>query len=132
MRRVLWAWFVVLAVMYLVPFLVYGPASALGWVEIPVPEAPGRFVVSVLATKVSLATGFVGVFFVGRSVFGARWLTYAAVWWLMFGLGEVGSALAGQYGWGEAMAGILAEAIYVPASAYLAKRILGSPGGSTP
>jgi hypothetical protein len=125
MRRVALAWVAVLAIMYFVPFFVYGPASSLGWVEFPAPDAPMRFMLSVLVLKLGIASGFVFLFFLGRSVFSRRWIAYAAAWWLMFAVGEIGEAIGPDYGLSEAFAGILSEAVYVPLSAYVVSRLLG-------
>ena len=131
--RIALTWASVLLIMYVVPLFFYGPASALGWVEMPEPEAPGRFMLAVLLTKASLAVGFVGLFHLGRGVFAPHWPAYAGVWWIMFALGEAGSALAGDYGWAEAGVGVASEAVYVPAAAYVSTRIMGGTprGGET-
>ncbi len=100
MRRIALAWLAVLAILYFVPLIVYGPASSLGWVEFPAPESPGRFMLSVLVLKVGVATAFVGLFHLGRP----------------------------GYGWSEALFGILSEAVYTPLSALLVGRMLGGRG----
>ena len=125
MGRVVLAWIAVLAIMYFVPFFVYGPASSLGWVEFPAPDAPLQFMLSVLVLKMGIVTGFVLLFYLGRSVFSRRWIGYGAAWWLMFAVGEIGEAIGPDYGWSEAFAGILSEAVYVPLSAFVVSRLLG-------
>jgi hypothetical protein len=40
-------------------------------------------------------------------------------------IGEVGQAIGPGYSWKEAIAGVISEAIYVPLSAYVARRMIG-------
>jgi len=60
-----------------------------------------------------------------RSVGAGQWMRYALVWWLMFGVIEIGQAIAPGYSWPDAIGGILSEAIYFPLSAFFAHRLLG-------
>ncbi len=124
MRRALWAGAAALAVIYIVPFVVYGLLSAVAGLEPPRGASPGRFLLSVLVMKIGTAAGFVAMLHLAWNTFAARWLLYAGVWWAMFALGEIGQAIGPNYGWMEAAAGIVSEAIYFPLSAKLACRIL--------
>ena len=45
-------------------------------------------------------------------------------WWLMFALGETGTAIRPGYSWPEAIGGIVAEAIYLPLAAFLTGRLV--------
>lgn len=65
-----------------------------------------------------------------RNTWVGRWPLYAAIWWLMFVLTELGQAFGPGYSWTEAIAGIIAEAIYCPLSAFLVARLLGAKGAS--
>ena len=113
----------VLAVIYAVPFVVYGSLSAVGWVEKP-KGPPSAFLLGVLVSKAGTAIAFVLLLYFGRGAFGGEWPLYALVWWIMFALGEVGQAIGPNYSWKEAVAGIISETVYFPLSAYLAFRLI--------
>lgn len=115
---------VVLAIIYLVPLLVYGPASALGWVEIPAESSPRAFLLGVLVTKLGTAAAFVLLFWLSGQVWADRWLLYGLIWFVMFAASEIGEAISGRSAWPEALLGIVSEAIYAPSAAYAAHRIL--------
>lgn len=132
MRRLIFAGFVVLVIMFVVPFPFYGVFSALGWAQMPDPDAPGRFMASVLVTKLGVAAAFVGLFHLGRGSFQDAWPRYAAVWLAFFFLGEIGQAIGPEYGWGEAVAGMLSEAVYVPLSAWTVDRLTRTGAGPHP
>jgi hypothetical protein len=85
--------------------------------RVPSPPAKHRAgVKETLVMKIGVALGFVLLFRVVATSPARRWLTYAGIWWLMYAVVEVGQALGPGYGLGEAVAGIVAEAIYFPLS----------------
>jgi hypothetical protein len=116
MAKVTFAILLVFAIIYIVPFLVYGPLSAVWGMETP--GSPGRFMVSVAVTKIGIAVVFVLIFHLAREALGDRWLLYAFLWWLMFVIGEVGQAIGPGYSWKEAIAGMISETIYCPLAAW--------------
>ena len=59
-----------------------------------------------------------------------RWWLYAAIWWLMYAIVEVGQAIGPGYTAGMAAGGVLAEAIYFPLSSFVVARITGHAGGN--
>lgn len=124
-RAVALAFVSTLAIMYVLPFPVYGTLSALGLVEIPEPDAPGRFMLGVLVVKIGVALGFVLLLRRAFEAFAGRWMLYAAIWWLMFAIVEVGQAIGPGYSAGDAGGGIISEALYFPLSSRVAVRLLG-------
>ncbi len=123
MTRIALSILLTFAIIYFVPFLVYGLFSAVAGLETP--ESPGRFLVSVLVTKLGTAAAFVLIFYLARETFGDRWLLYAFLWWLMFIFGEVGQAIAPDYTWKEAIAGMISETVYCPLAAWAMWGLLG-------
>jgi hypothetical protein len=117
---------VTLVIMYVVAFLVYGAFSAFLDLEPPTDGSPAEFLISIFVVKLGLAVGFVLLFFVARKTWAGRWPLYAAIWWLMFAVTELGQAIGPGYSWTEAIAGIIAEAVYCPLSAFLVARLLGT------
>ncbi len=122
--RVALAVLATLAIMFVVPFPFYGLFELLGWVEMPEAVSPGQFMLGVLVMKVGVALGFVLLFVHLVAPPGAWLWRYAGIWWLMFAIVEVGQAIGPGYTTAEAVAGILAEAIYFPLSALAVSRIL--------
>lgn len=118
--------FAVLAIIFVVPMVVYGLASR--FVAMPSPEGPGarRFLLGVLVTKSGTAVAFVGLFWLSRDVWDGRWLVYAALWFVMFVLSEIGDAISGRSTPAEAAFGIVAEAVYAPLSAWVVSAMLSS------
>ncbi|NNG15240.1 MAG: hypothetical protein HKM89_02085 [Gemmatimonadales bacterium] len=114
-----------LAIMFVVPFPFYAGAEALGLVELPQDGSPAQFVLSVLVMKIGVALGFVFLFILARPAFKQRWWLYAGIWWVMYAIVEVGQAIGPGYTGAEAVAGILAEAVYFPLSTVVVGRILG-------
>ncbi len=127
MRRIVMAVLVVLLIVYIVPFAVYGLASVFGGLEPPKNTSPAAFLLGVLVTKVGTAIGFVLLLDRAWHCFCARRWLYAGVWWAMFVLGEFGQAIGPNYSWLEALAGIVSEAIYFPLSSLVAFRLLRRP-----
>ena len=114
---------VVLIVIYVVPFLIYGLFTVVAGLKPPEGVSPLRLLASILVTKVGTALAFVLILYYARGSIGDRWLLYALIWWAMFVLGEVGQALGPNYTWKEAIAGVISEAIYFPLSAYITHRL---------
>lgn len=117
-----------LAIMFVAPFLFYGGFEALGWVELPEDGSPAEFMLSVLVIKIGVALGFVALFILARPAFKEQWWIYAGIWWVMFAIVEIGQAIGPGYTWAEAVAGILAEAVYFPLSTVVVGRILVRAG----
>lgn len=115
----------VLAIIYIVPFLVYGLASLVSDLKPPEGASPARFLFSILVSKLGTALAFVLIFYLARASLSGRWLLYAFVWWLMYVIGEIGQAIGPGYSWKEAVAGILSETVYWPLSAYAVQWLLG-------
>jgi hypothetical protein len=115
----------VLAIIFIVPMVVYGVANALGGMEMPTEASPQRFLGGVLVTKLGTAVAFVLLLDFGRSVWTDRWLLYALIWFAMFAASEIGDGISARSSWREATLGIASEAIYAPAATYAAYVILG-------
>lgn len=111
-------------IMYVVPLPVYALLSAMGLVEMPDEGPPGQFMISVLVVKIGVALGFVWLLWLGSDVFVARWVLYGAIWWLMFAIVEIGQAIGPDYSVGDAVGGIIAEAVYFPLSSRVAASLL--------
>jgi hypothetical protein len=124
MVSVILATAVVLAIIYVVPLVVYGAASALWGLEPPEGVSPGRFLFGVLVTKLGTAVAFVAVFSLTSSVWAGRWLVYGMLWFVMFAASEVGEAISRRTSPTEAVLGVIAEAIYAPASAFAVRALL--------
>lgn|GEM_PF-1759646 len=123
---IVFAMLAVLAIVYLVPLVVYGAASTLAGLELPAESSPQRFLVGILATKLGTAIGFVLLFQLTGSAWVGRWAVYGLIWFGVFAASEVGDAISGRSSWTEAGLGILSEAVYAPASAYVTHLILGA------
>jgi hypothetical protein len=82
------------------------------------------FLLGVLVSKIGVAIAFVLLFYFARASLTGRWTLYAAIWWLMFAIGEAGQALGPNYSWQDAIAGIISETIYLPLSAFLVNRLI--------
>lgn len=119
MTKILLSIILVLAVIYIVPFIVYGLSSTLIGAKMPEGVSPLMFLISVLISKIGTAIAFVLIFYFARNSFSGHWLLYAFIWWLMFAIGEVGQTIGPNYSWKEAVAGVISETIYLPISAYL-------------
>ncbi len=126
MEKVILGVVLVLAIIYVVPFLVYGLGSAVAGLQTPAGVSPKQFLVSVFVSKIGTALAFVLIFHFARSALAGQWLLYAFAWWLMFVIGEIGQAIGPNYGWKEAVAGVISESIYLPLSAWLVDWLLGA------
>ena len=125
MEKVLFSFVLVLAVIYIVPFLVYGLASVVTGLKPPEGISPARFLISILVSKVGTAIAFVLIFYIARSSLSGQWFLYAVIWWLMLIIGEIGQAIGPNYSWKEAIAGIISETVYLPLSAYITNWLTG-------
>jgi hypothetical protein len=125
MTKVLLTILLVLAIIYLVPFIVYGLATIVTDLQVPEGTSPAQFLISVLISKIGTAIAFVLIFYFGRNSLSGQWLLYAFIWWLMFVIGEIGQAIGPNYTWKEAIAGIISETVYLPFSAYLTDWLVG-------
>ena len=123
MGQIIPAVLLVLVVIYIVPFVVYGTLSGLGWIEKP-KGSPLAFLMGVLVSKMGTSVTFVLLIYFGRGAFGEEWLLYAFLWWVMFVLGEIGQTIGPNYSWKEAAAGIVSETVYFPLASYLAFRFI--------
>jgi ABC-type transport system involved in multi-copper enzyme maturation permease subunit len=119
MTKVILSMILVLAIIYIVPIVVYGLASAVAGLKTPEGASPAQFLISVLVSKIGTAIAFVLIFYFARNSLSGQWLLYAFIWWLMFVFGEVGQAIGPDYSWKEAIAGMISETIYLPLSAYV-------------
>ena len=119
MTKIIFSIFFVLAVIYIVPFIVYGLSSAFFGLKPPEGASPLTFLLSVLISKMGTAVAFVLIFYFARNSFSEQWLLYAFIWWIMFVIGEVGQSIGPNYSWKEAVAGIISETMYLPLSAYI-------------
>jgi hypothetical protein len=126
MTNVILSIFFVLAIIYIVPILVYGLGSVVAGLKTPEGASPARFLISVLVSKIGTALAFVLIFHFARSALNGQWLVYAFLWWLMFVIGEIGQAIGPNYSWKEAIAGILSETVYLPLSAALTNWLVGA------
>ena len=125
MEKVLFSFVLVLAVIYIVPFLVYGLASVVTGLKPPEGVSPARFLISILVSKVGTAIAFVLIFYIASSSLSGKWFLYAVIWWLMLIIGEIGQAIGPNYSWKEAIAGIISETVYLPLSAYITNWLTG-------
>jgi hypothetical protein len=114
-----------LAIIYIVPFLVYSIFSTVAGLKPPEQTSPVQFLVSIFVSKVGTAIAFVLIFTFARDSLSGRWLLYAFIWWLMFVIGEVGQAIGPDYSWKEAIAGVISETIYFPLSALVINWLIG-------
>ena len=115
----------VLAVTYIVPFLVYGLFTAVAGLKPPEDVSPLRFLFSIFIIKVGVAISFVWMFYAARDSLSGHWVLYALIWWLAAVIGETGQAVGPGYSWKEAAAGMISETIYFPLSAFLTNWMVG-------
>ncbi len=124
MASIILSFFLVLGIIYIVPFVVYGVFSKVWGLKTPEGVSPTRFLISVLVSKVGTAIAFVLIFHFAQSSLAGRWLWYAFIWWVMFVIGEIGQTIGPKYSWKEAIAGIISETVYWPLSAYIVDRLI--------
>jgi len=125
MARIILSMLTVLAIIYIVPFLVYSLFTVLTDLKPPSSVSPARFLLSIFVSKTGTAFAFVLIFYVARNSFSRLWFLYAFAWWAMFVIGEFGNAIGPGYSWIEAMAGIISETIYLPLSAFITNWLIG-------
>lgn len=125
MSKMIWAIVLVLAVIYIVPFLVYSLATLATDLKPPEDVSPTRFLISILVSKLGTALAFVLIFYFARNSLTGQWFLYAFLWWLMFAIGEIGQTIGPNYSWKEAVAGIVSETLYFPAAAYITNWLIG-------
>jgi hypothetical protein len=125
MEKVLLATVLVLAIVFIVPIMVYGATGAMTGLKTPEGASPARFLTTALVSKVGTAIAFVLIYYFARNALSAQWLLYGCLWWLMFVIGEIGQAIRPKYSWTEAIAGIISETMYIPLSAYVTYRLIG-------
>jgi hypothetical protein len=125
MEKVILSIVLVLAIIYIVPFLVYGLGSVVAGLKTPAGVSPVQFLLSVLVTKTGTAIAFVLIFYLARSSLSGQWLLYASIWWMMFVIGEIGQVIGSDYSWKEAVAGVISETVYLPFSAWLIDWLTG-------
>ena len=125
MAKVILSIVFVLAIIYIVPILVYGLASVVAGLKTPEVASPAQFLISVLVSKIGTALTFVLIFYFARNSLSGQWLLYAFIWWLMFVIGEVGQAIGPNYTWKEAIAGVISETVYLPLSACVTNWLIG-------
>ena len=116
--RIVGSILLVLAIIYIVPFIVYGVMTLVTSLEPPKDVSPARFLSGILVSKVGTAVAFVLIFYFARDALASRWFLYALCWWIMFTIGEVGQAIGPNYSWSEAIGGIISETIYCPLAAW--------------
>jgi hypothetical protein len=124
MARLLTAVLAVFVVIFAVPVVVYGAVQSVTGLPIPGGASPLVFLAGVAVSKAGTALAFCLIFRLARDALAGRWLLYAFLWWLMFAFGEVGQAIGPGYSWTEALAGIVSEAVYLPVSAFIVRRLL--------
>jgi hypothetical protein len=128
--RVLGAIVATLVIFHVVAFAVYAPWSAITGLEpTAAGDSPGVFMLSVLVQKLGHSITFVLVFYLARDRFSERWLSYAVLWWVFSVFGEAGEAITPVYSWEEAIAGMIAEAVYFPLAALTTRRLVGQGSG---
>jgi len=113
-----------LMIMFVVPMPVYGVFTVAGAVVLPDQGTNPNFLASILVIKIGFALAFVLLFQLAAPALGGRWRSYAASWWLLFALLEIGKAIEPTYSAVEALAGIVSEAFYCPLSAMTVARLL--------
>ena len=125
--RALIAFAATLVIMQLAPLPVYGAFSAAGLVELPSEGSPAQFFTSILVIHAGVALGFVLLYRPATPALAGRWWPYAATWWAMYAVVEVGQAIGPGYSAAEAIAGIISEALYFPVSGVVVARLIGAP-----
>lgn len=118
MKEITLSFLLVLAVIYIIPIIIYGTFSRFLKLETPKGSAV-KFLLGILISKVGAALAFVIIFYIGREIFSEKWLLYGIIWLGMYISGEIGQAIGPDYSWKEAIAGIVSECIYFPLSAYI-------------
>jgi hypothetical protein len=125
MVRVILTMLTVLAIIYVVPFLIYSLFTVLTELKPPASVSPIQFLLGILVSKTGTAFAFVLIFYFSRNSWSGHLVLYAFTWWVMFVVGEIGNAIGPGYTWTEALAGVISETIYLPLSAFVMNKLLG-------
>ena len=121
--RVLVAVILVWALLFAIPFAVYCSAST--FLDLKAPVGPAwRFLCGVAVTKLGTTAAFVALFALSRDAWRGHWPLYGSIWFAMFAASEIGDVVRMSTGIDEAILGILSEAVYAPASAFVINRVL--------
>jgi hypothetical protein len=123
MKKALLATILILVVIFIVPFIVYGIFATAWGLQTPQPDSPLNFLLSVFVSKIGTAICFTLLFRFASDYYHRRWFLYSLIWCFMFLFGEIGQTLTPGYTPTMALAGVISEAIYLPLSAYLLHRI---------
>lgn len=126
MGKIILCMLAVLAIIYVVPFVVYGIFSAVAGLKPPEGASPLQFLISVFVIKVGTAVAFVWIFYAARGSLSGQWLLFALIWWVAAVIGEAGQAIGPNYTWKEAVAGIISETVYFPLAAFVTNWMVGS------
>lgn len=113
--RIALATVLVFLTIFMVPVLVYGTLSRFVFLQSP-GDDPMVFLAGVALSKLGTAIAFVGIWVIAREMLGPQWMPYVSLWLAMFAFGEIGQAIDPDYGWSEAIAGIVSEVVYLPLS----------------
>lgn len=125
MGKIIMCMLAVLAIIYVVPFVVYGIFSAVAGLKPPEGASPLQFLISVFVIKVGTAIAFVWIFYAARGSLSGQWLLFALIWWVAAVIGEAGQAIGPNYTWMEAVAGIISETVYFPLAAFVTNWMVG-------
>jgi hypothetical protein len=125
MGKIILSILLTLAIIYIIPFVVYSVSSIVVGLKLPEGTSPAQFLASVLVSKIGTAIAFVWIFYIARNSISGQWLLYAFIWWLSFSIGEIGQAIGPNYSWADAIAGIISETIYFPLSAFVTNWLVG-------
>lgn len=117
---------VTLAIIYIVPFVLYGATSVVWNLKPPGDAAPWQFLTSIFVSKIGTAIAFVLIYHFAQVGLRRRWLLYAFIWWLSFAMGELGQAIGPDYTSKEAVIGIVSEALYFPLAAIVTDWLIGT------
>jgi hypothetical protein len=124
MKKIIFSIILTLVIIYIVPFVIYSIMAVTVGLKPSADASPSQFLIGVLVSKTGTAIAFVLIFYFARDCLSGRWLLYAFLWWVMFSIGEVGQAIGPNYGWMEALVGVISEMIYFPLAALVTKRLL--------
>lgn len=122
---------VTLAIIYIVPFVMYAAATIVWDLEPPDDVAPWQFLIGILVSKIGTAIAFVLIYQFAKVGLGRKWSLYAFIWWLSFAIGELGQAIGPHYTWKEGFIGVISEAIYFPLAAVFIDLLIGRKVGDT-
>jgi membrane associated rhomboid family serine protease len=109
----------VLAIMYLVPFLIYGVYAVVTGDTPPQDDNFAATLIGLILAAASIAVPFVLLFQIAHESLSGRWLVYAAIWLILTALADIGYAIGPSYSWQQAMLGIISAMIYLPLSALI-------------